>query len=88
MYGGSPIFLNSADGDLNVALRVMRDESCSGVVFGKEAMMDRAASQSKAVHSAEAFPAFREAARWLRIGVRSFRRSDGSTGYSSRRVME
>jgi len=45
-YGESPIFLNRADGDLNVALRVIRDESCSGVVLGKVAMMERAASQS------------------------------------------
>lgn len=87
-YGGSPIFLNRADGDLKVALRVMRDESCSGVVLGKVAMMERAASQSNAVHSAGALPALRDAARWLRIGVRFFRRSDGSTGNRSMRVMQ
>ena len=50
-YGGSPTFLNSADGDLRVALSVIRADSCSGVVLGNVTTRERTSGHANAVHS-------------------------------------
>ena len=87
-YGGSPTFLNSADGDLRVALSVIRADSCSGLVLGNVTTRERASGHANAVHSAGALPDFRDAARRCRIGVKSLRSSEGLIGNSMRRGME
>ena len=66
----------------------MRTDICSGDILGKVVTSERASGHAKAFHSAGAWPDFRDAARWVMMGVRCMRSSEESVENSRMRGIE
>ena len=66
----------------------MRADVCSGDILGKVVMSESASGHAKAFHRAGAWPDFRDAARWVMMGVRFMRSSEESVGNSRMRGVE